>query len=1847
MTNLNNHLLSIIKEFNNKIETHKSNIDKERKDINKKIGDIIQGKPDIIKLSALNSQYGGLKLKAGEDGIDTLEKLNDLFAKLQTINPDRIEEQNKTLQEKTREILELLKKITSDDYTKKSLDDVVVNQNLLQKLDLIKTDITAFDSTLKIQTQLSRLQVPLNKIDVKKLLNTTLLNELLKKFKTKFEEIKAKPQGQSLDTDIEALRGEIAAKKTEIDTITTQIEAINAEFTDFERNFMESLELKPQDVYIQKLESNSDLLKIIVEKVNETTTKQQLKDELKPLITEFFRFKLKEEIKNEGKQKQIEDDNKFSTFDVYVTLYNKYLSDSQVEFIIQDYLKFQTKYNQIILKYLKADLVISDAIITKLKVKTRELPSPLFDGTETKTISNNIFKDTRPSLTALDSIKNLVKIGMIDPAQKELSVADFKDIYNPTFKQTGGATILELEGLMKEMNTTAKKYREQYVNYVRNTEMQNKFGVYQLMHSVYLLMIINSNLFTNGDYKIYKFLGRGMINFYRRIIDKLYKDLHAAPESIEEKNKPIVMEIRKKYYLTIVKLKKFLDKIVQELTPFDKIDISRCSDKVQENFIILNHFKTILEKYNETFMNKLTIYSRINDIKMSNIDPTTKVSDINLPKYEINGEDDKALIKAFKTNEVYKKSVIFSMASKLFISDYERRNIYAGYYLLANQEDINIQLFDKTKNELIKAEIPQFPDYTPSSTDKFSSQIYQKIYDEIKQILESNKTFSDKILDLEKIKKEKVSNKVKESIEQNLEKILKLNELKERKVELEDEIELRKTEFDQIFNNATLTQTQKKTKIEAYKTKIKIDELSKNYQQILTELGNPQNSETSISLVKSDIDKIIKSINLAISIILLQSQTVDEKIMWVRNYTCEANKLDCTNPTKHPSNDIIKTLLPREIPSECPFKTDKNNIPIPILKSYKFTEVFDSQNFPNNSDMTSYMCLNTRLSGGNSVCLITYGYSGTGKSYTLFGKQDDSGTIQGLLQSTLGKLDQLDKVYFRLFEIYGKGIPYPDYWYSIKDKKQITKENIYNYLYAYKLRLEPSLKEKIGVDKPNIINPEDVGVEFGVKLEKKEIEDFINLSNQANLSTAEYQLNKDGKIDKMGYLEIPGVDVKSIFESFDRFTTKIEEMRIKKQRVRETPNNNVSSRSILIYDFVLMVKIEGKEKPVNFLIIDLPGREEIAPTFINKYVDKKTNELMYDIIAKGFKEDKKINKDIIKNSEIYMSELKLMLECFTLNPVAVPIFSVEIMEDLLKKEFKKFQSVIDVEEHIEYNLIETLDRVPDGNTLNIKGNFGLLDEFISYTYDYRHLLTHDGELNLTGLLSAEIISKLKQTNISDYFKYKKELIDSGLGWLTLNNYITIKANGELEIIKRDEDKPFKLLTGIENWKKKFNGFDKQYNKENENPEDNLYSSTIKDVLDKKKGIKQLTSFIAARDKLYGLNVEQYKGRQIKILFFMYLIRRIIRQGRFDLLDLIYKKIIDEKINKYIEAHIEHLKKEKDSDKKIIELITQLIEKYNFKAEALKKKFIKSKFIENGKINKSADNKIKIKYDTIVNSNGILIDDFEEEVDFYKYIIDSIKYDFYTTGFEGIYINENIIGLIKYLGKDGKKDEVSGEIKYLIDNIADRELISIQKQNPKLILDYQIKISRLLMISKLEAEGEQLQSIDGDNDINIYVQNIIKNINLLIEAEKGATVDKDFIKKHIEKMAQSKQETEGTGEKSNYTEKGKRRFFKIKGDIPKQIYKKDPSGNDYGNYYYDKHNLDLAFELFNDGYVSSKIFCYDNPIIKSILEPYLLKINDFKIFYLFGNYTKDTRELKCAQQFELLETTNNFIEAITR
>jgi hypothetical protein len=237
----------------------------------------------------------------------------------------------------------------------------------------------------------------------------------------------------------------------------------------------------------------------------------------------------------------------------------------------------------------------------------------------------------------------------------------------------------------------------------------------------------------------------------------------------------------------------------------------------------------------------------------------------------------------------------------------------------------------------------------------------------------------------------------------------------------------------------------------------------------------------------NDIKNIQLTIKLALEYLNAINTNVSEKLLWVRNYTCDAQK-DCSFTNDLDSFDVKNTDTPSDSPKQCDIKNKKD---IPYLNSYKFTEVFDTQNFQFNSDMAAYMCLNTRLTSGNGVCLITYGYSGTGKSYTLFGMPG----LDGLLQGTLNKLDGLDKIYFRLFEIYGKGLPYTDYWVETDENgKQKTKTNqIYNYLYAYKLAYNPASVDKIDVIKPNVkYGNTPVDKEWGVELYGSQIKEYIN-----------------------------------------------------------------------------------------------------------------------------------------------------------------------------------------------------------------------------------------------------------------------------------------------------------------------------------------------------------------------------------------------------------------------------------------------------------------------------------------------------------------------------------------------------------------------------------------------------------------------------------------------------------------------------------------------------------------------------------------------------------------------------------
>jgi hypothetical protein len=222
-------------------------------------------------------------------------------------------------------------------------------------------------------------------------------------------------------------------------------------------------------------------------------------------------------------------------------------------------------------------------------------------------------------------------------------------------------------------------------------------------------------------------------------------------------------------------------------------------------------------------------------------------------------------------------------------------------------------------------------------------------------------------------------------------------------------------------------------------------------------------------------------------------------------------------------------------------------------KMLVFNEVLDTKTTPDSASLSKYMLIATRLKMEKSIMLITYGYSGTGKSYTMFG----SATSGGILQSTLEEVDATE-INLRIFELYGLGVAFDYYWK--KSVSDLTSQVIY----AYPLSIKD---KKLATGEP-------------IPYSSTEIKRYMDSDKDT-----------PGNI----FLKISNPeDIKGSLQYFKDFSDKIDGFRKRDKRVRETPNNPESSRSILVYEFVIKLP---NGVYVSFVIIDLPGREELMESY--------------------------------------------------------------------------------------------------------------------------------------------------------------------------------------------------------------------------------------------------------------------------------------------------------------------------------------------------------------------------------------------------------------------------------------------------------------------------------------------------------------------------------------------------------------------------------------------------------------------------------------------------------------------------
>jgi hypothetical protein len=278
---------------------------------------------------------------------------------------------------------------------------------------------------------------------------------------------------------------------------------------------------------------------------------------------------------------------------------------------------------------------------------------------------------------------------------------------------------------------------------------------------------------------------------------------------------------------------------------------------------------------------------------------------------------------------------------------------------------------------------------------------------------------------------------------------------------------------------------------------------------------------------------------------------------------------------------------------------------------------------------------------------------------------------------------------------------------------------------------------------------------------------------------------------------------------------------------------------------------------------------------------------------------------------------------------------------------------------------------------------------------------------------------------------------------------------------------------------------------------------------------------------------------------------IINNNHFDILEYLIEFIINKRFNKYIQLYCG------ENNNKYIDLLK--ICKKNYYENKSKKNELSSDFNENKKI---------------------------------------VLYDYFLTPYEGLYINENIVGIIKYCENINSSGRLS----------------TVKIQDPNLDFKLQKTICRGLLLNP-----------KGDTT------NVVK-LNLTKEKSYYKCNDNLFKIKSLTPGDQIKYYIYPILTNNNYEYKFD---FNINSEIGMTNINK--MYNNLSNYY-------NSSSIYNDGeFHNGK---KKEILISKILTPYIgikdPRIKDFKIFYLFSNESLD---IKCFAQANLLELTDNFIKAI--
>jgi hypothetical protein len=683
--------------------------------------------------------------------------------------------------------------------------------------------------------------------------------------------------------------------------------------------------------------------------------------------------------------------------------------------------------------------------------------------------------------------------------------------------------------------------------FLDDTIEKDKFERLGYDHQYYIIAYIyfkgeEHNLLTLSQREIgqYKTI---MVEFIK-IFNKLFQE-DAALNDNNFSNKAIILDIIKEDKKTNTLIK---NAIISFLLNNIKLDLDKFEDSC---------FKNKYEKYilmNECF---LKLIKEILEKKQDIINKTKKNIEQNIRK--LKNIEDGISLDNIKTVDKYKYIYIKEGTKK----EYDLKDFYTL------NKDKNIDAISIDDEETLKINETEYP---------VKSHVFYIMFNDF--LINTTKTLEEKIKEKEENDRKLLEEKEREK-EENDRKLL---EEKEREaLNSEEQINKYKDDINKYFENI----------------KIKISSLNDFYK-----------SNTNLVIKESEKDKLEKLIK---TIININGYKVDgtsifdihKKIIIDNNYTYqvdneneffkntfESNLLKMEQNVKYYRqkyeyykfyyeflDELIDNIFgavrivinknpnpPNKGSTELEFDYKFPNFNLKFINNNdKFTIDNIKEYFENNPEKTDTQFINAetstfkyildKLISKNNIVISTYGQSGSGKTFSLFGKKAKN-------------KNEKDKDGFVILLLN-----------ALKNKK-----------FKYKIKEIYELYNKFTVNDKEI--------------KKDNVDDFIELTSG---HTYNNEIKKIGH-DLTKYMKSTPTDDVDIIKQIN---TDIEDDRIKNERIRSTPFNPQSSRSFLFLD--IDIYNSNDEYCSNLFIVDMAGIENqkiMLATILSKLYVAKTSYII-------------------------------------------------------------------------------------------------------------------------------------------------------------------------------------------------------------------------------------------------------------------------------------------------------------------------------------------------------------------------------------------------------------------------------------------------------------------------------------------------------------------------------------------------------------------------------------------------------------------------------------------------------------